>query len=497
MLRSAPSRQPDNVPAPPAARLRRIGSLWRRLHGPWPLLFSALLGFLLLLAAWLLPQLPGQLNDEPATASRWLAATAAGYGVWGGIYQTLGLFNVVHSPLFAALLAMITVVAAVHLARELARLRQFMRLATSLTRPAGEPGDPLALSPGEPVARWRGVLPAPPADVIDYLRAHLAAHYVLQQPQVSAPPAPALATNGAALAPAPEQRLLALRHARAVYLTPLLPLGLLLIVAAIWLALVFGWQVTTPALAPGDAYRSVNQGLTVRHPAPSGAAPPVAEITFGGVTRQISNAAGVTRFGLGDASITVRRTVPALWLSGGEGTALLAQPDSTPVAALGLVFPTPGSEESVLLPGEVAGLRLVRRTDRTDAFMVELYRSADVQPSLRVEVNAPEPVTIPLNDGRTLQATPTRALQVDVRYLPGLWIAWLGVAAILAGAAGAWLRPAYLLLQIAPWPGAAALLVAQAASRADLEALAAGLKRSLETSHAETKPAETAAMSTP
>lgn len=495
MLRSASPRQPDNAPAPPAIRLRRTGSLWRWLHGPWPLLFSALLGFLLLLATWLLPQLPGQLSDEPATASRWLAATAAGYGVWGGIYQALGLFNVVHSPLLAALLALIAVVAAVHLARELARLRQFTQLTAALTRPAGEPGDPLMLSPGEPVARWRSVLPASPADVMDHLRGHLAADYVLQQPQVPALPRPESATNGAALIPVPEQRLLALRHARAVYLMPLLPLGLLLIVAAIWLALVFGWQVTTPALAPGDAYRSVNQGLTVHHPAPSGAAPPVAEITVGGATRQIASAADVTHFGLGDASITVRRTIPALWLSS-EGAALLAQPDTTPVAALGLVFPTPGSEESVLLPDEVAGLRLVRRTDLPDAFMVELYRSADVQPSLRAEVSAPEPVTIPLNDGRTLQVTPTRALQVDVRYLPGLWIAWLGMAAILAGAAGAWLRPAYLLLQLSPWPGAATLLVAQAASRADLEALAAGLERSLDTPHAETQPAVSTATPT-
>jgi hypothetical protein len=469
---------------------RRAARLWHRLVGPWPLLLSGILGFLLLLAAWLLPQLPGQLNDEPATASRWMAVTAGDYGVWGGVYQALGLFNVDHSPLLAVLLVLITVVATMHLARELARLRQFARLVEHAAQPTGDPASPLPLAPGEPVARRRDLLLAPSVEVMPYLRDRLAAHYTLVQPEQAASPAPEPATNGATLTTLPEQRLLALRRPYAAYLTPLLPLGLLLVVASVWLALVFGWQVTTPALAPGEAYRSVNQGLTVHHPAPSSESAPAAEITFGGATRQIRSAGEMTRFGLGDASITLRRTVPALWISGGEGAALLAQPDSTAlVAALGLVFPTPGSEESVLLPGEMAGLRLVRRTDLPDSFMVELYRSADVQPSLRAEVSAPESLTIPLDDGRALQVTPTRALLADVRYLPGLWVAWLGLLAVLAGAVAAWLRPAYLLAQIAPWPGSTTLLVTQASRRADLETLAAALDRAFSETQSQTESA--------
>jgi hypothetical protein len=320
------------------------------------------------------------------------------------------------------------------------------------------------------------------------LQDQLAARYVLVRPDPAARPAPDGASNGAAPAPAPEQRLLAFRHPWARYLTLLLPLGILSIVMALWLVTVFGWQVITPALAPGDSYRSVNQGLTIDYPAPPGdGVAPLIEISLGGATRQVSSDSEVTRFRLGEATITLRRTVPALWVTGRDGAALLAQPDAVePVAALGLVFATPGSEQSILLPDEVAGLRLVRRTDLPDAFVVELYRSTDVQPSLRVEVSAANAATIPLENGGDLQITSTRALQADVRYLPGLWLAWVGMAAILAGAIGAWLHPAFLLLQIAPWPGARTLLIAQASRRADLKTLAALLDHV----RAEARPAD-------
>lgn len=480
---SVPSSPNSSQPPQPqdvltGERPRRAARLWQGLRSPWLLLVIGLFGLLLVGAAWLLPQLPGQLNDEPATAGRWLAATAGDFGVWGSIFQTLGLYNVVHSPLLAALLALVTVVATVHLAHELGRLRRFTRLTEYLAYPAGVLGTPLPLAPGESAVRRRSALPSAPADVLAMLRNRLTPRYVIIQPGDAPLPAPDLTTNGAPLASGPEQRLLALHRPWSSYLTPLLPLGILLIVTAIWLAITFGWQVITPALAPGDVYRSVNQGLTVHYPAPvEGGMASVAEISLRGATRQVSSEDEVSRFRLGDATITLRRTVPALWVATSDGAALLAQPGVAEAeSALGLVFPTPGSEESLLLPDEVAGLRLVRRTDLPDAFMVELYRSTDVQPSLRAEVSAPDTITVPLENGRGLRITPARALQADVHYLPGLWLAWLGMAASLAGAIGAALRPAYLLLQIAPWPDARTLVVAQASRPADLAALVTSLE---------------------
>lgn len=424
----------------------------------------------------MLPQLPGQLNDEPSAAARWLASTAAAYGVWGSALQALGLFNLLRSPLLAAFLALIVLIATIHLARAGARLRQFALLEERFTQPISTSGEPLALYPAEPVARRRAALPASPDGTVTAIQQHLVARFsVLRQETV--PPAPSASEETAADASDMEHRFLALQHPNAVYLLPLLPLGMILIAAAIWWVTVFGWQVTTPALAPGESYRSVNHELTIHHVAPAitGTAS-IAEITLRGENRQVTRPEDSTRFTLGNTTVTLRRTLPALWIQNPEGVALLAQPDEPePVATLGLVFPTPGSEESVLLPSEVAGLRLVRRTNQPDAFVVELYRSADVQPSLRAEVQMPDTLTIPLGDGGEIQVIPVRALQAEVRYLPGLWLAWLGIAAMLAGAVGALRRPRYLLIQVAPWPTDRSVLVAQASHAADLDTLVAAL----------------------
>jgi len=198
------------------------------------------------------------------------------------------------------------------------------------------------------------------------------------------------------------------------------------------------------------------------------------------------------------ATVALRRDLPALWITSLDDTPLMAQSDTQePVTELGLVFPTPGSEESVLLPNEIAGLRLVRRTDAPDAFVVELYRSTDVQPSLRAEVSMPDALTIPLENGGELQILPTRALQADVRYLPGLWLTWLALPALIAGAVGALLRPAYMVLQIAPWSGGRSVRIAQAGHHSDLDTLFTLLDREPVNVRPETEPVVPITSSTP
>lgn len=451
---------------------RAAARFWRGLLGPWPLLPAGLFGAVLVLANRSLPQLPGQFNDEPAAAGRWLATTTGQYPGWGSAFQALGLFNVVHSPLLAALLVFVVLIATAHLARDIARLRQFTRLPELLSRPSVAPGEPLPLHAVDAVARRRELLLRLPAELAADLDQRLITHFSQMQRREVPLPAPPEAGTEPSADGAEEHRLLATHRAYARFLQPLLPLGILLLVTPIWLSMAFGWQVTTPPLAPGASYRAANQGLIVLNPAPqdSNASPP-AEITLQGKNRQVSGGDS-TRLGMDGATVTLRRDLPALWISSLDDTPLMAQPDTQePVTELGLVFPTPGSEESVLLPNEVAGLRLVRRTDSPDAFVVELYRSTDVQPSLRAEVSMPDALTIPLENGGELQILPTRALQADVRYLPGLWLAWLALPALIAGAVGALLRPAYLLLQIAPWPGKRSVLVAQASHSDDLETL--------------------------
>ncbi len=449
--------------------------IWQRLLGLGPLLIAVLLGITLILSAWVLPQLPGQLNDEPAAASRWLATTAANYGVWGSPLQIIGLFNVLHSPLLEAFFCLVILVATVHLARDLARLRLFTQLPARLEQPVTDPGEPVGLYAGEPIARLRAILPGALDNASASLAEWLAARFsTIHQATVAYSAPPDQRADGP---PATDQRLLALHHLPGRYLAPLFPLGIILTAGAVWFAATFGWQVQTPALAPGASFRSVNQGLVIHHLAPTDAdaADPAgadAEITLRSETRQVHDTRDVSRLRMGGATASLRHTLPALWIAASDGAALLTQTDgSEPVAELGLVFPTAGGEESVLLPSEVAGLRLVRRTDLPDAFVVELYRSTDVQPSLRAEVQLPDSLTIPLEDGGELLIAPVRALQADIYYYPGLWLAWLGIAASLVGAAGH-LRPArFLLLQVAPWPNATGVLVAQASHPPDIDAL--------------------------
>ena len=58
---------------------------------------------MLLTASALLPQLPGQLQDEPAAADRWLTATVEAFGAAATVLRSLGLFDVLHSPLLRIL----------------------------------------------------------------------------------------------------------------------------------------------------------------------------------------------------------------------------------------------------------------------------------------------------------------------------------------------------------------------------------------------------------
>jgi hypothetical protein len=140
----------------------------------------------------------------------------------------------------------------------------------------------------------------------------------------------------------------------------------------------------------------------------------------------------------------------------------LARPgEERAVAGIGLVFPTPGSEESLLLPQQAAGLRIVRRVERT-GFIVELYRSTEMQPVLRQEIEGGAPAEVRLEDGTLLvHLVPMPALQVDVRYLPGLWLTSVGLLLTALGAAGLWRRPAYMVAQIGPWPSERSVIVLQ------------------------------------
>jgi hypothetical protein len=137
-----------------------------------------------------------------------------------------------------------------------------------------------------------------------------------------------------------------------------------------------------------------------------------------------------------------------------------------------LVFPTPGSEDSLLLPEQAAGLRIVRSADPAEGFILELYRSTDVEPVLRQEISGQTPVQIPLPDEPfSLYVAPLPALQIHVRHLPGQWLVWAGLALALAGLPALIRPPVFALVQVAPWPVAQSVAVLQSSSRNELAML--------------------------
>lgn len=82
-------------------RLKRY--LWRL----WRFFSSLRLAVILLIAVTaasllgtLFPQLPPEVAGDPQASAQWLAMAREKYGALAGLYQTLGLFNVYHSPWF-------------------------------------------------------------------------------------------------------------------------------------------------------------------------------------------------------------------------------------------------------------------------------------------------------------------------------------------------------------------------------------------------------------
>ncbi len=92
------------------------------------LLSAVALGALL---GTLFPQLTPNTAADPAASARWLAAAQEKYGFLFGLYRTLGLFDVYHSPWFVALIAALvlnTVVCTID------RLRVLWRAVTARPR---------------------------------------------------------------------------------------------------------------------------------------------------------------------------------------------------------------------------------------------------------------------------------------------------------------------------------------------------------------------------
>lgn len=458
---------------------KALGAVWRGLRNLWLLLASCSAVLALVLSSYYLRQLPGQLMDDPLAAARWLMSTSAEYGMAGDFLRGLGLFNLPHSPLLHLLLALLGLILFVQLGDLLGAAWRYQQLANLLASKVATAGEPVPLPPLQPIYRWRLAQATPPAETSQRLQAHLAATFKqIHLITVKTPTDPATTPADAP----PEIRLLATRQQRWILVRPVGLIGLLLLWYVIWLILTTGWSVTPPALAPGAEYRDAPHELVLRYQVgePTKTTLPHLEARLGALT-QSGTATSKANMRLGQVEVATTPGAPGLLISTMSGDALLRRPGQPKtIPAVGLVFPNPGSEESLVLTQTIV-LRIVRIADEqghtnkdvnAGLFAVEVYQGSDKQPVQRIQIR--EATIAPFSiHGQTvaLQFMPLPSLNVEVHYLPGTWLSWLALALIVVGAVGFWFHPAFVLVQVAPWPENRSVVVVQSDRPREAEAL--------------------------
>lgn len=484
----APVLNTSRLPARNLPRLwltRATHWLWQWLRRPWLAIAAGIIVIMLALAVWQLPQLPGQLVDAHAATATWLLNTSSSYGIWGNALLALGLFDVVRSPLLYLLLALLVPTLAAQLADQLGALQQHRQIHTlPINTPAANAGLALPLPAARPLFRWRGTLHIAPNVVIETLADKLArdASHLRRENVAADVQLEALDDRtGAPLeesAPATEARIVAMRQLRLQYVRPLLMVGLLISVAGAWLALAFGWQITSPPLAPGATFRAASRNLTLQYTAPLTATGP-AEVVghLQGIAIRLP-ADQPSQVRTAAATIQVRPAYPAVLMVVSDQQAQLTLPgDPTARAHLGLVFAVPGSEESVLIPQQGLGLRIVQLAD-SNAFVLELYRSDAIQPIYRAELTPGGRVTVPLDSyDTTLVVSSQPGLRVDVRHLPGLWLVPVGLLLTLVGALAFMRQSNFVVTQVAPWGEEASVVIMQSDQPQVIEKLRADLEQ--------------------
>jgi hypothetical protein len=459
-------------------------SIWAIVASSWlALALSGLLAALLTLT-WVLPQLPGQLDSEAGAADRWLTAAAAGSGALGGILRGLGLFQIMQSPLLQLLLGALIFVLLVQLAR-LALAAYLLRQAPAvLDHTGGVNGEPLQVATAGALLRWRSAHPAPPLHLANELQRLLDARLRrVERRTVRVAPAPVAeeqAPQGESDPFTLEERLLAVRGSSAAWLRPLLVLGMLAAAALIWTNATFGWEYTADGLAPGermaDAIHDLRFEYRIEQTAP-GVLQPQLVASVGDDTAVIPVQQEMQEQ-VGNALVRAQPGAPGLIVQTVDGELLLARPGQvTPVSTIGLGFPSAGSEETLLLPQQAVGLRLVRVEQGApgpaeDAFLVEVFQSGSEQAVLRTTIAGSEIVSIPALGGNVVLAmTPLPNLSVQVRHSPAQWLLWMALALGALGLLGFWQQPGFVLAQVGPWPPERTVVTVQSDLPAEMHSL--------------------------
>jgi len=463
-----------DTPVPDArADSRDVGTaLWQLLGDPWLLLVIAGLLSLLLIAGALLPQLPGQFQEEPAAAERWLIATAEAVGTPGRWLRSFGLFDVLHSPVFRVLLATAFLMLLVQSASAILLAICFRQLPAVLDQGRSSGSEALPVRWPLRVLRWRAAFPASPLAVIAAVEAETVTWATrIDRRTVHVLPAVAQTTEGE---PAPdsvlEERLLAQCGLMEVQLRPLLPIAMLLILTGMWWNSVAGRQFLPPPLLPTERASDPALGVTFEYQLlyPSeNRIGPIVSVVVAGERRQfpLEERMQATVNGV---SINAQPGSPGLLVYTIDDSAQLARPgQANTVSMLGLGFPSPGSEETLVLPQQAVGLRMIRQDNGTapaadDSFVVEVFQGDRDEPVQRFRVGHSQVERIATPFGELpLGFVAMPMMQVQASTSPGLWLVVPAVLLALAGLWGGRRRPAFLLAQSGPWPAQRSVLVIQ------------------------------------
>jgi len=478
-LSPAPQTDRSGIDAAAEVRTDLAGILWRFALRPSVVTVVAVGVLLLVLAAIFLPQLPDDLRDEPAASARWFLETATSYGAVGPLLRGIGLFDVLHSLLFRLSIAALTLLLAVHFAAQLGNALAIHSLRRRLcTLPELSLRRQVAAA-GRSVHQYRRAVAqdtfATQDRAVDILSARFSdvstCRYTLRTSATQSPPAQPRSASTVT-----EHRSLAVRNRRSYWLRPLMPLGLLVAQCVVWLFLIVGWEWHSPALAPGDTVRLPSHNVVLSYQMEDNMREPMSEGAEGDVVIQIGDrtltetTSSAIRARIGASGIVGHSGEPALLIRVTDGSPMLSTPGQTDLTdSIGVVLPSPGSEESVLVPELAAGLRTVRRTDDPDSFFVELYRGAETRPQQRIEVKGPTVATVVSGEQTIeLEFVPVPGVEVTIRHMPARWMLWAALALALAGFAGVVRRPSMALTEIGPWPAARTLVSVYADDESEL-----------------------------
>lgn len=455
---------------------------WRWLRHPLVLLGVVLIALLVVAAGLFLPQLPGQLRAEPVSASRWIQETASGYGIIGALGLGLGLFDAFRSPLLFAALAALALLSAAFLADELAAVRQVRQVQQAATRSTLLP---LTIQAPPTVYRRQATIP----------QARAAAQARLRELFRVTPGAIIRHTAGEQLSPAESapssppvlHQTIAIHHVRHALLRPLLPAGLLMTIAALWVTFAAGEQVISPLLAPGDRFRLGEPPVLIQYLPPAAhdaTAPPPMRLAL--ATVDGTQALTVTRpmaLVRDSVELRVHPEALALWIAGADDNTQLMRPghDDTVRNALGLVVDAQNGEETVLLPQHSAGLRILPAAPPNRGFLVELYRSDRADPVWRESVAPGAPQTLQVDPQTAVRLAAVPALRVTGHSTPGRALAWLGLAVSLIGLAARLRAPFYIVVHLEPWSSTTDRVVVQSNAAGRAADIIAALQASLPT----------------